>query len=103
MAHLPDEAVEALRAVWAADGQRAEDLAEAFGATKQCRNMKDVTFDGMAEPGSDLSAAWRERLRREGKLSTSGGSIRDLVMGGGRRPERSSRPSPPIGHDTDQR
>ena len=24
--------------------------------------MKDVTFDGMAEPGSDLGAAWRERL-----------------------------------------
>jgi len=82
MAHQPDEAVEALRAVWAADGQRAEDLDEACGPTKSCRNMKDVTFDGMAEPGTDLSAAWRERLRREGKLSTSGGSIRDLVMGG---------------------
>ena len=82
MAHQPDEAVEALRAVWAADGQRADDLDEAFRPAKSCRNMKDVTFDGMAEPGSDLSAAWRERLRREGKLSTSGGSIRDLVMGG---------------------
>ena len=43
--------------------------------------MKDVSFDGMAEPGSDLGAAWRERLRREGKLSTSGGTIRDLVLG----------------------
>jgi hypothetical protein len=82
MAHQPDEAVEALRAVWAADGQRADDLDEACGPTKSCRNMKDVTFDGMAEPGSDLTAAWRERLRREGKLSTSGGSIRDLVLGG---------------------
>jgi hypothetical protein len=84
MAHQPDEAVEALRAVWAADGQRAEDLDEAvaaLGPTKSCRNMKDVTFDGMAEPGTDLSAAWRERLRREGKLTTSGGSIRDLVLG----------------------
>jgi hypothetical protein len=89
MAHQPDEAVEALRTVWAADGQRADDLDEAFGPAKNCRNMKDVTFDGMAEPGSDLSAAWRERLRREGKLSTSGGSIRDLVLGGERRPERS--------------
>ena len=81
MAHQPDEAVEALRAVWAADGQRSEDLDDACGPTKNCRNMKDVTFDGMAEPGTDLSAAWRERLRREGKLSTSGGSIRDLVLG----------------------
>jgi len=81
MAHQPDEAVEALRAVWAADGQRSEDLDDACGPTKNCKNMKDVTFDGMAEPGTDLSAAWRERLRREGKLSTSGGSIRDLVLG----------------------
>jgi hypothetical protein len=82
MAHQPEEALEALRAVWAADGQRAEDLDDACGPTKNCKNMKDVTFDGMAEPGTDLSAAWRERLRREGKLSASGGSIRDLIIGG---------------------
>jgi hypothetical protein len=81
MTHQPDEAIEALRAVWAADGQRAAELDEDCSPTKSCRNMKDVTFDGMAEPGTDLSAAWRERLRREGKLSTSGGSIRDLVLG----------------------
>ena len=43
--------------------------------------MKHVSFDGMADPGSDLREAWRERLAREGKLSTSGGSIRDLVLG----------------------
>jgi len=35
----------------------------------------------MAEPGSDLRGAWRERLRREGKLTTSGGSLRELVLG----------------------
>jgi len=70
-----------LRAVWTTDGQRSEDLDEACGPTKNCRNMQDVSFDGMAEPGTDLRAAWRERLRREGKLSSSGGSIRDLVMG----------------------
>ena len=81
MTHQPDEAIEALRAVWSADGQRAAELDEDCGPTKSCRNMKDVSFDGMAEPGSDLSAAWRERLRREGKLSASGGSIRDLVLG----------------------
>jgi hypothetical protein len=28
-----------------------------------------------------LRQAWRERLQREGKLNTSGGSIRDLVLG----------------------
>ena len=43
--------------------------------------MRDVTFDGYAEPGSDLTGAWRERLAREGKLNPSGGSVRDLVLG----------------------
>ena len=81
MAYVPDEAVDVLRAVWAAEDQSAEDLDEDCGPTKVCKNMKDVTFDGMAEPGSDLGGAWRERLRREGKLSSSGGSIRDLVLG----------------------
>ena len=80
MAYQPDEAVEVLRAVWAADGQ-GDALDEACGPTKSCKNMTDVTFDGYAEPGSDLTGAWRERLRREGKLSTSGASIRDLVLG----------------------
>jgi hypothetical protein len=43
--------------------------------------MQSVSFDGLAEPGSDLGSAWREKLAREGKLSTSGGSIRDLILG----------------------
>jgi len=81
MTYEPDEAVEVLRAVWAAEGQSADDLDEACGPTQNCKNMKDVSFDGMAEPGTDLRDAWRERLRREGKLSTSGGSIRELVLG----------------------
>ena len=81
MGYEPDEAVDVLRAVWAAGGQRSEDVDDVAGAGKVCRNMKEVTFDGMAEPGSDLGAAWREKLRREGKLSTAGGSIRDLVLG----------------------
>ena len=81
MTYEPDEAVDVLRAVWSAGGQSAEDLDDACGPTKSCRNMKDVSFDGMAEPGTDLREAWRDRLRREGKLSTSGGSIRDLVLG----------------------
>jgi hypothetical protein len=43
--------------------------------------MRGVSFDGLAEPGTDIGAAWRARLEREGKLSTDGGSIRDLVLG----------------------
>ena len=30
---------------------------------------------------SDLGSAWRERLKREGKLRQEGGSVRDLVLG----------------------
>jgi hypothetical protein len=81
MADQPDDAVEVLRAVWAVDGQDATDLDEVLGPQKPCKNMKHVSFDGMAEPGTDLRAAWRDRLEREGKLDTSGGSIRDLVLG----------------------
>jgi hypothetical protein len=81
----PDPTAEVLRAVWAADGDAAATLDEDCGPTKSCRNMRDVTFDGMAEPGSDLTSAWRDRLRREGKLSS--GSLRDLVLG----PERTAR------------
>ena len=39
--------------------------------------MKDVTFDGYAEPGSDLGAAWRAKLAREGKLEHVGRAPRD--------------------------
>jgi hypothetical protein len=83
MTRQPEDAVGVLRALWAVEGQTAEDLDDDCGPTKACRNMKDVTFDGFAEPGSDLGAAWRDKLAREGKLSTSGRSLRDLVLGGG--------------------
>jgi hypothetical protein len=85
MTHEPDDAVDVLRSVWTADaraeGKTSADLDEACGPTKACKNMALVSFDGLAEPGSDLRQAWRERLEREGKLSSSGASIRDLVLG----------------------
>jgi hypothetical protein len=85
MTHEPDSVVDVLRSVWAAEavaeGETSADLEEACGPTKSCKNMQLVSFDGLAEPGSDLRDAWRERLEREGKLSTAGGSIRDLVLG----------------------
>ena len=76
-----DDVRDVLRAVWAAQGQSGGDLDEDCSPTKACRNMSSVTFDGFAEPGSDLRAAWRDRLAREGKLSDSDASIRDLVLG----------------------
>jgi hypothetical protein len=82
-----DDAAEVLRAIWDAGGRDRDALDEVCGPRKSCKNMKHVGFDGMAEPGADLRAAWRERLAREGKLNPSGGSVRDLVMG--RRPKPS--------------
>jgi hypothetical protein len=75
-----DEAAGALPSMWSADPavERAV-VDEDCGPTKTCRNMKHVSFDGMAEPGSDLRTAWRERLASEGKLG--GSSLADLVLG----------------------
>jgi hypothetical protein len=81
MAEHADDALDVLRAVWAADESRGAELDEDCGPTKSCKNMRHVTFDGYAEPGSDLTGAWREKLAREGKLNASEGSIRDLVLG----------------------
>jgi hypothetical protein len=81
MTDQPADAVEVLRSVWAVEGATSSALDEDCGPTKSCRNMKDVSFDGFAEPGTDLREAWRRKLEREGKLSPTGGSIRDLVLG----------------------
>lgn len=79
MSPAPESAVDVLRAVW--DGQDATGLDKAAHRQKSCRNMKHVSFDGFGEPGTDIGTAWRERLRREGKLNTAGGTIRDLILG----------------------
>jgi hypothetical protein len=82
MTHQPqsDDALDVLRVLWAANDESG-DLDDDCGPTKSCKNMRTVTFDGLAEPGSDLTDAWRDRLAREGKLSSDGGSLRDLVLG----------------------
>jgi hypothetical protein len=81
MSREPDEALEVLRGVWSAQGQTSEDLADAIGTKKSCKNMVNVGFDGLADGDGDLRAAWRSRLQREGKLNPAAGSIRDLVLG----------------------
>jgi hypothetical protein len=77
-----DTSGDVLQSVWMVSHDH-NDMDEDCSPTKPRRNMKDVTFDGYAEPGSDLGAAWRAKLAREGKLSTSEGSVRDLVLGQG--------------------
>ena len=76
-----DDAREVLREVWSAQGQTSADLDEDCGPTKACKKMADVGFDGLADEGGDLRAAWRNKLQREGKLNEGTGSIRDLVLG----------------------
>jgi hypothetical protein len=73
------DAVEVLRSVWSTDPETERAVVEDCAPQKTCRNMKHVSFDGMAEPGSDLGEAWRERLAREGKLG--GSSLGELILG----------------------
>jgi hypothetical protein len=93
MSGQPDDALEVLREVWSAQGQTSADLDAACGETKACKKMADVGFDGLVDAasgadtgtgtgtGRDLRAAWRDQLRREGKLNPDAGSVRDLVLG----------------------
>jgi hypothetical protein len=77
-----DKTGEVLQSVWMVNHDHSE-LDEDCSPTKPCRNMKGVTFDGYAEEGGDIGAAWRAQLAREGKLNTSAGTIRELVLGEG--------------------
>ena len=84
------EALSALRGIWKAQGQTSADLDEACGNNKTCKNMESVGFQGLAEDvgmtasphsvGSNLRAAWKMKLEREGKRS-QGSSVRDLIFG----------------------
>jgi hypothetical protein len=77
------DALEVLREVWTAQGQGSADLDEAGSTGRACKRMAGVGFGELAgEDEEDLRAAWRDRLRREGKLSPEG-SLADLVQGPG--------------------
>ncbi|HSR85057.1 MAG TPA: hypothetical protein VLM11_12835 [Streptosporangiaceae bacterium] len=77
------DALDVLRNVWRSTGQSAADLVDPAGEQKTCKRMTDagVGYEDFAAGEEDLSAAWRARLEREGKLNRSGGTIRDLVSG----------------------
>ncbi len=81
MSAEPAGALDVLREIWRSQGQTAASLDDGCGE-KSCKRMDEagVGFDDFAADG-DLAGAWRERLAREGKLSNSGGSIRDLILG----------------------
>lgn len=79
----PADALDVLRDVWRSRGQTTADLVDPSGEQKSCKRMSDagVGYEDFAAGGEDLNAAWRARLEREGKLNSSGGTVRDLVMG----------------------
>jgi hypothetical protein len=89
--NCPDEAVEVLREVWTRQGQTSADLP--IGTEESCKSTRSIGFDGLlaaddtdagagADSGSgDLRAAWRNTLRRDGKLSLDSGTVADLVLG----------------------
>lgn len=87
-----DEALSVLRGIWTAQRQTAADIESAPSSTKVCKNMKNIGFGGIAgevaEGAStagpveeDLRGAWRDRLRREGKVAPGATTLRDLVLG----------------------
>lgn len=80
MTNISPDPMQVLRTVLETDNNALSELDEECSPTKTCRNMVGVTFDGFAEPGSDIGAAWRQKLAREGKLRTSGESLRDFVL-----------------------
>lgn len=80
MTNISSDPMQVLRTVLETDNDALSELDEECSPTKTCRNMVGVTFDGFAEPGSDIGAAWRQKLAREGKLRTSGESLRDFVL-----------------------
>lgn len=73
-------ALDVLRVIWRGQGQAAADLDDAAASEKCCKKMSDVGFDDFAA-GTDLTAAWRAKLRREGKIGPDSSSVADLVMG----------------------
>ena len=79
MAESNDPSSDVLRGIWQQDTANLQDLDAECSPNKVCRNMKDVTFDGYADEGGDVKAAWRNTLAREGKLG--GSSLADLVNG----------------------
>jgi hypothetical protein len=76
-----DQSEDVTSTMWSSPDTEASSLDEDCNPNKVCRNAKAISFEGFAEEGGDVKAAWRETLAREGKLNTSTESVRDLVLG----------------------
>lgn len=72
----PDEA----SAMWSTPDADQVLLDADCSPTKTCKNMVDVSFSGLAEPGTDLAAAWRATLQSDGKVADGSSTLADLVF-----------------------
>ena len=70
-----------IRTMWSSVDAENSGLDEDCNPNRVCRNARAFSFEGFAEDGGDVQAAWRETLAREGKLNSSAQSISDLVLG----------------------
>ena len=70
-----------MNTMWASDDTAAGGLDADCNPNRVCRNARAFGFEGFAEEGEDVQAAWRQTLIRENKLASSGESIRDLILG----------------------
>lgn len=91
------QTISVLRDIWSANAQSSDELEEQLRANrpKVCRNMRSIGFGGMDPEAvsegeatntpvdTDIRAAWRERLEREGKLHPQGSSVADLIDNAG--------------------
>lgn len=90
-------ALEVLREIWSANAQSGEEIEEQLRESrpKVCRNMRAIGFGGMdpsSEPtgpegtnvpvDTDIRAAWRDRLDREGKLHPQAVSVGEMIDAG---------------------
>ncbi len=78
------DAVTALKTSWSGDGTSREEVDQAVGATKVCRNMQEVNFEAAnfqsgSDTGADLGTAWRAKLAREGKIAPGSQSLGELI------------------------
>ena len=80
MSEETTQAAEAIRSIWQGNPATMAELDDESNPNKVCRNMKDVTYEGFGDEGTDDATSWKAKLAREGKLATVA-SIADIVFG----------------------
>lgn len=81
MTEEQDETLAALRGVWGANTQSAEDLEQFCPTAKVCKNVADLGIKGMDDDNMAvaLRSEWKAMLESDGKLRDDAETIADLV------------------------